>query len=628
MNAPVIDPTRVRWYSLPKGDDRVATALMSVNEQITVANADRRQYLAAMRALYLDVDHDQYADWHYHRKKRCRYPLLQGAVDGTHAQMTVSRPRPKIYTVAADFNMRQRAKLRQRWIDGVYRRLDAYERLSEIVLDGLIFGTGCLKVGEEDDQTVIDRVWCGDLWVDPLEERHNRVRTLYQTHGIDRCVLQSMFPKHAEQIAELDAAPPTDDVFPDLQIQGYISDDMISVLEAWRLPVSRNVPGRHVIICDGCVLLDEPWTHPKFPFVFYTWGPNPLRWWGQGMIERGAGMQSDLNELTEIIQEHYETMVPQLWGDIAAKIKSQQLNDEVGKMNWCRPQGGNVAGAVMCLSPEVAPGLLQREQRLAERFYHVLGVDKLAASAEKPPGLYSAAAIEQWNSSTSGRFLPQGRRLETASMELAELLFFFADRIAARGTKQRETVFGSSIGLELLEYDQVKAQDDEIYQVGIKPGSALPKDIAGRIQAVISIRDGAGVPLDPLDVAEMLELPDIEGVQDRLFAGRELVRQAMERCSYPAPEPQPVASTFWPRTFALTEIATQINLLTYQGADEVTLRRLRNLHGQVRGMPDPNAPPPAPVLDPTMLDPNAGAAAGDMPGAMPANVAGAMPATA
>lgn len=574
------------WYACPDGpdhEDDLAARLNSLMRQIQQANEDRRQRLAAMRSLYLDVDHDLYADWQYYRDRPCRYPLLQGAVDSTHAQIVVSRPRPKIYTVAADFWMRQRALLRQRWIDGVYHRLNAYERLSEMVSDGLMFGTGVLKVGEEDDQTVIDRVWCGDLWVDPMEERHNRVRTLYQVHSIDRDVLAAMFPKRSEQIAEMSADAPLEDLFPDLEVTGFVSDQLCRVLEAWRLPPSRNKPGRHVIVAGNLVLLDEPWDQPRFPFVFYKWGEYPLRFWGHSMIERGAGMQGDLNELTSIIQDHYEEMVPQMWADKRAQIPTEELDDETGKVNLCNPGPGGIQSAVMVLSPDVAPGLLQREQRLAERFYNVLGVDKLAATAEKPPGLYSAAAIEQYNSSVGGRFLPQGRRLDAASIELAELLFYFADRVAKRGVKQREIVYGRSIGLELLEYDKVKAQDGDVFRIGIKPGSALPRDIAGRIQAVISIRDGAGVPLDPMTIAEMIELPDIDGLEERLFAARENVRRAIAMCAE-LDEPQPRASTYWDREFALREIGTEINVLEFQGADEQVLRRLRNLHGHVRDL--------------------------------------------
>jgi hypothetical protein len=619
-----------QWWNSPVGDATIAEVITAIRGQIKIAADERVHRLVAMRSIYLDIPCEWYEGFGFDWKKRSRYNLTQGAVDSTHAQIVASRPRPKIVTVGADDTAQRRAVLRQRWIDGEYERLGAYEKLSLLALDGLVYGTGALKVGAEDGRPVIDRVWCGDLWVDPREERYGRVRTLYQIHAMDRDVAQLEYPDHEREIRDLQPLEADErTIFADLAIRGYEPRNQIAIIEAWRLPTAskpRRVvvnrepvmlgSGRHVVVCAECVLVDEEWDHPTFPFVFFVWGTDPERFWGQGMVEKGAGMQSDLNELCRVIQESYEVMVPQFWVDDTAGIQ-KDLNNVVGRVNRCKPIGGDVRTAVQVLSPDVGLGLLSREQEIAQRFLHVLGVDALQAKAEKPAGLNSGAALQNYKDSVSVRFLPQGRRYEQCTVALANLLFFFADKLAADGHPQTVEVFGHDIGLELIEYDMIKPQDGESFSVRVQPASALPKDIAGRIQVLYDLQ-ALGVPLEPERMAELVEMPDIESLTDEINAPRKIVSDAIEQC-FRLDEDQPQANAWWPRAIALQMLTRRIQLAFTKRADMRAIERLMNLHTFVRGMPDPNAPLPAPVPNAAApASPMMGGATGAAPGLMPA----------
>jgi hypothetical protein len=626
-----------QWWNAPEGDEAIAGIIEHLQGQILEADGDRVHDLVAMRAIYLDIACSRYDDIGYYRTKRSRYNLIQGAIDSTHAGIVASRPRPKIVTIGQDDAAQRRAELRQRWIDGEYERVGAYEKLSEMAMDGLLYGTGCLKVGHEDGRPVVDRVWCGDLWVDPQEERANRVRTLYQIHSMDRDVAMLTLPDHAR---ELEHVPPTTtrwrDVFPDLELGSYRSRNQVTLLEAWRLPTAakpRKVvtdrgpvmlgAGRHLIVCGPHVLVDEAWEHPTFPFVFFRWAPDPQRFWGQGMVERGAGMQADLNELCETIQKAYKVMVPQFWVDDQANI--QKLTDIVGAVNRISPASGRGIGdSVLVLSPDVAPGLLAREQEIARRFHHVLGVDVLQSMAQKPAGLNSGAALQNYKDSVAGRFLPQGRRYDQSTVVLADLLFFFADKLAADGHDQTIRVYGESIGLQLVRYEDIKPQGDEIFETRVQPASALPKDAAGRMQFLYDVQ-ALGLPLDPGWVAKMLEMPDVESLLDEINAGRDLVGNALSVC-YQLDEEQPEANAYWPLLnpdgtdgLAMTMVTRRIQMALNRGTDPAIVERLMNLHGHIRGLiqeqREKAMQPPAPPM-------GAGApmtdATGPAPGQMPA----------
>lgn len=645
-----------QWWNAPEGEASIAEVVGSLRESFERDQQDRVERLVAMRSVYLDIDCAYYTGEGFYRTKRSRYNLMQGAVDSTHAQITASRPRPKIVTIGQDDSAQRRAELRQRWIDGEYERVGAYEKMSEMVMDGLIYGTGVLKVGQEDDRPVVDRVWCGDLWVDPREERYGRVRTLYQVHAIDRDVALLEYPDHEKEIYALPALEGRNNQFADMSIDGgYEPRNLVGLIEAWRLPTTakprkvvsdgREVmlgAGRHVVVCGSCVLVDEEWEHTTFPFVFYRWATDPQRFWGQGMVERGAGMQSDLNELTETIQKAYAVMVPQFWIDDGAMVGG--ITNVVGAVNRCKPQGNNVANAVQVLSPDVGVGLLQREQEIAQRFMHVLGVDALQATAQKPAGLNSGAAIANYKDSVSGRFLPQGRRYDNSTVDLANLLFFFADKLAADGLDQTVRVYGETIGLEIIKYDDIKPQGDEVFEVRVQPASALPRDAAGRMQFLYDLQ-ALGLNPEPAWIAKTLEIPDIEALIDELNAPRDIVMGAVDDCARLELD-QPQANAYWPLMnmadgspgMALEILTRRVQLAMRKGTDPEILDRLMNLHGQVRGLYEdeksklfPPAPP-APPMDagaPTM------AATGPVPGQMPAapppgpmsdpQLAGAMP---
>jgi hypothetical protein len=627
-----------QWWNAPKGEASIAEVIESLQTYFESDNDDRIQRLIAMRAVYLDIDCAYYTGEGFYRTKRSRYNLMQGAVDSTHAQITASRPRPKVVTIGQDDSAQRRAELRQRWIDGEYERVGAYEKLSEMVLDALIYGTGVLKVGAEDGRPVVDRVWCGDLWVDPREERYGRVRTLYQAHAIDRDVAMLEFPDDADEIASLPALDLRDTHFADLRIEGgYQARNLVGLVEAWRLPTTskpRRVvtndgkmtlgSGRHVVICSSKVLVDEPWEHPTFPFVFYRWAPDPQRFWGQGMVERGAGMQADLNQLTETIQTAYGVMVPQFWLEDGAMV--QGLTNVVGAVNRCKPSNGDVRAAVQVLSPDVGPGLLQREYEIAQRFMHVLGVDALQAKAEKPAGLNSGAALQNYKDSVSGRFLPQGRRYDQTTVDLANLLFFFVDKLAADGHDQTVRVYGQSIGLEIIRYEDIKEQDDEVFEVRVQPASALPKDAAGRMQFLYDVQ-ALGVSMDPGWIAKTLEMPDIEALIDEVNAPRMLVMQAVSDC-FLEDAAQPQANAYWPLMapdgspgMAIQILTRQVQLAMYKGANPDAIERLMRLHGQARGLYEDEkakAMPPAQPATPTDAGAPTMAANGSVPGQLPA----------
>jgi hypothetical protein len=530
--------------------------------------------------MYLDISDERFGEMGFERNLRSPYNLLQGAVDSTMAHIVTQRPRPMLMTIGGNGPLRRLARRRQRWLDGEYHRLKVYQKSRKMVLDSLMYGAGCLKIDAKNGRNTLERVWCGDLWTDPREERFDCVRTLYQLHAIDRGVLIKRYPEHEAAIRGVKETIIDDIPFPDMKTYGYQSPALINVIEAWRLPTSKDCPGRHVLVIDTATLEDEKWEDEDFPFLIYRWADKSMSWWGQGMVERGAGMQSDLNELCSTIRESYETFVMQTWAK-EGSVDVTTMDDTVGKINKYK---GDTPP--MHISPAINPTILQQEERMATRFYSVLGVNQMSAAAVKPAGVESGKGLQVLNDTTTTRFVPNEQQYEeVVAVELAEKLTCGARRQAKKGHKQ--TVYGGSHtrgGMRSVDFPDTipKDQDEnEVFFLRPFPVPNLSNSVSQRYDDIERMEQNGAFP-DPRMKRELMAVPDIDGYIDRDLAGSDLVEEAIER----ALEGENVSpDSYWPHAEAMVRIGQAIQLAQIDQEKPDGVERLRNLHQALMEMP-------------------------------------------
>lgn len=619
-------PEDWEWWNVDerKGDEVAHVVTTAFKDLINDSARERRDRLAAMRSMYLDINDERYGSEGiaFSRPMASPYNLLQGAVDASLAHIVTQRPRPMVLSVGGSGPLRRLARKRQLWLDGEYHRLKVYARMREIVLDSLLFGTGCLKICSANGRNKLERTWCGDLWTDPREERFYSVRTLYQLYTVDREVLKRRYKEFDKEIDAVKEVVLDDVPFPDLRTYGYQKPNQVNVIEGWRLPVDESTPGRRVVIIDGAMLEYEPWTDPDFPFARYLWAPKPMSWWGQGMVERGAGMQSDLNELCDIIRETYETFVPQYWAQ-EGSTDTEQISDMIGKINKYR---GDKKPEMD--SPSINPVILEQEQRMADRFSQVLGVDPTRSQAKQPKNVDSAKAIQTLMDGSTTRYVPNEQHYEeVVAIELPEKLLRNAHKLA-KGKKQ--VVYAGQYmrgGMQAVEFSDTipaKGTDDECFFIRPYPVANLSNSVAQRYDDIERMEQNGAFP-DPRMKREMMAVPDIDGYTDRDLAGSDLIEMAIEK----ALDGDDVApDSYWPMPEASIRIAQTIQLAQVNGEDPKGIQKLRNLHQALLQMPvnpmtqltttpnDPSLAPTMPVTNPSPAVPTG------VPGAPPMGLQG------
>lgn len=583
---------RSEWWLL-NGEELA----VKVTERATALrlNDPRLRDLLAWRDLYVDAPRDDWGALGLFRDRRARLNAVQNAVDAVHARLARARTRPWVVTVDGDYEARERAQKASLWLDGQFEALDIYNLASHVLHDSLIFGTGVLKFYRDYGKLCVDLRWCGDLFVDPREERFRSVRTLYEIVGIDRGVLAAQYPEHEDQIIGDAISPYRDDIWGrDASANVNGQSDLIQLVEAWRLPDAPGKPGRHVLVTGKLVLVDEEWTRDSFPYEFMHWSRDPLRFWGVGMVERASGLQAELNLMSATLEDSYRKAPPSsVWIEASSQINAKQLSNSPWSIYTYEG-----SPPVMITPAAIAADFSAREDQILRRVYELQGVSQLAAQSQKPVGLNSGRALTVHQNIESERFYVPTKAYESMHIGVAKQLFALAEE-TPEDERDQLTVYGGNEGDDLEEVKYMDAMlRDKPHQIRVFPVSSLSQSPEGKIEDLMNLV-ALGVVTDPADIRELLDFPDLQRYNSVESAGRmladKLIGQALKG-------KRVAAHPLLPLDYLLRRGTLEHDLAQLRGADLDKLQNLRDLLGHAESLlppePEPELPPQAGSMAP------------------------------
>ncbi len=507
--------------------------------------------------------------------------VVQSCIDTLTSRLTQAKPSPRFLTDNGDYKERKLAKQLNAFVAGELYQTKAYQ-LGELILrDAEVLGTGCLKIYETQDKRVgLERVLLTELLVDPNDGLYGNPRQLFQLKLVDRDVLGEIFPDYRSDIAKAEQAYP--DSSGDAQ---KTASDQVMVAEAWHLPSGKDSgDGRHVIVCSSGVILDEDWAKDKFPFSFLHYSPRLLGFWGQGLAEQLMGTQVEINKLLMTISKSINLVgVPRVFVEDGSKVVKSHLNNEVGAIVTYRG-----TKPVYEVAPCVPAELYAQLERLVQYAYQQSGVSALSAAAQKPAGLNSGEAIRNYDDLQSDRFAALVRRYDNLFIDVAYQITDKAKDIAERDGSY-QTVYPDKNGAREINLPDMKQLDDP-FVIQCFDTSSLPRDPAGRVQAIIE-RMQAGL-IDPDEGRRLLGDLDLEQYDKLANAAEERILQTLddivEEGKYTPPDP------FTDIQMALKRVVQYYNLYVAAGLSEERAQMLRDYFLQLKG-PDV---PPAPMMPP------------------------------
>jgi hypothetical protein len=541
--------------------------------------------------------------------------VIASNVDTVAAIVAATEVRARLVTDGAPWSVQRKARQLALYAEGLDKLLELHAHAARAFKAGALKGTGLVKVWADHDagEICVEDVPVDDIVVDEGECRSGKPRQIHQRMLVDRDSLKARFPDHEH---EIDRAQTTGDATGAWRYWADyrpIESGQVVVVESWRLPIGKKgskffKPGRHVICVDGATLFDEEYEKDFFPFARFVWSERN-GWYGIGLAERISGNQRQINKMNWQVDRQLDRLAVPI--TYVRQTDAHLSVSTVNRAGAIAPVFGDMP--VTVIPPAVSGEVYARLDRLSEKSYQESGVSRLAATASKPGGIESGAALREYRDATTQRFAGQEKRFEQLKLDMVWLAL---DAAKDLGEAAPAVVRRALRGARKIKWADV---DMEETRIQLAAASNLSRTPAGRMQAIIE-QSQAGLissdearrqlrPMSPLDLeSEMAvyvsELEDIEFTIEEILDGEDLV-----------PEP------FQSLELGVVRVKKAVRAAMMEGAPEDRLEALREWAEQAADMLNPPAPPaPAPMPGAEMgMDPMAppmDPAAGPMP--MPA----------
>lgn len=492
---------RRQWWTAPPGEvahDMVAIARRIANRQAYLR--DQHLYFARMHG---GVQIAALSPTAYSRPIvntqdgfTIGLNVIENICSSAQAELCQNKPKATFSTDAGDFYKQQEAEKLTRWLEAQFYACKFYDIAPAVALDGLIFGTGVLKIYENEltEEIAIERVFPWELFIDQAEGLYGTPLTIYQTKYVDRFVLAETYPEHEQKIMELSSQPLGMGRDP---FMWDTTADLVQVVEAWRLPSGKDTgDGRHVIAVGDLCILDEPWEREDFPFAFFRWRKRPFGFWGMGVCEQLAGIQKEINRLVIKIQRAFARLgITRIYVERGSKVNPAHLRSNDGDIVEYTGQKP-VTEAPASVNPEIFSHLWQ----LVQQAYKLTGVAEMTAQgAAPPPGVDSGRAIRTLLANHSKRMMVVIDDYVEMAMQAGQKMIALAHDIAQReidsdeedeetGEKKKKSrgyvvSWTDDSGTEQIDFSEIDLSEDD-YIMRPYPTSVLPSNPGEKMQVV------------------------------------------------------------------------------------------------------------------------------------------------
>jgi len=445
------------------------------------------------------------------------------------------KPKVQFVTSDSDWQTKRKSKKLDRFVEGQFMQAigsyaDVWQLMLRVFLDACVFPTGgAVKVfaDEEDGRVSYERVFTWELFVDPLEARYGQPRNKFHVYPYDRDELIEKFP---EQRDALERAPEYVEEGEAEWTGTKRISNQIRVCEAWRLPFSKNKPGRHVIAVNDAVLVDEDWTRNEFPFIEIHWSKHLVGSDGTSLVEEVASIADVVNDTVQRMSDsHKRTSMGVLCYEDGS-MREEDLRTNEDGINL-RSAPGKAPPTYIQPLP-FGPANVQFLQMNQAELHDISGVSEMLTSGDKPTGLTAAVAIRATEDVQSKRFSVIYRAYEESFVSLARHTVACTRELYAQN-KDFESRWTGKGFLKTLKWSDVDLEDDR-YVIQIYPVGEVKNTPADRLQ-LIQEMNAAGKVSDE-SLIEVIKYLDSSKELESVSRQRELVESYVDQWLDATPE--------------------------------------------------------------------------------------------
>lgn len=534
--------------------------------------------------------------------------VIQSVIDTATSMIAKNRPKATFLTDGADFSTQRKAKQLDKFIGGQFQKTDIYKKAPGLFRDAAIFGTGALRIFDDDSEIGLERALIDDVLVDELECRACLPQQLHHRKFVHREMVKALYPEYRDVI---DMVNVRGNVWTSYR---RVPSEKIPVIESWHLPSGRKAgDGRYAVSVEGKTLVWEKYEKSYFPYIFYRWSEPLIGFYGQGLAEQLAGIQLRINKINRFIEAAQDLIaVPRIFVDIASRTLKAQITNEIGAVIPYRGKPPTF------LTPTaVGAEIYQYKERLKASAFEFAGISQLSAQAKKPGGLESAVALREYNDIETQRFAIQAQAYEEVFLETARQMVALGKEIYGR-KNEFISVFQGRNFIEKIDWSEVDL-DEDCYRMDIEASSIMSRTPAGRLQSVIEMSQSGLIDMD--EGRRLLDHPDLGRTMSIANAAIDDIEATIEELSagkFNPPEP------FQPLAMGMERVQMAYLRIRREGAPEEIKEGFRRWIEMAKHLLEPPAPPmgsgqPAAAPSPPGVSPGAAGPAPPIPppGPMP-----------
>jgi hypothetical protein len=460
--------------------------------------------------------------------------IVRTMIDAATARIAARNPpKPTFITRNQSWSDQQRAERMDAAVDGVFYQQKATNKAIRTFKAALIYGDAGVLVEPWAGKPVIRRCLPGEMLADDREAYDGEPRRIYRRRYHDRMVLASAFPKLRSFI--LDAQHEGDG----LREWGYNpSDDQLLVSEGWSLPSYPGAnDGRYLAVLGGKALESFKWERETFPYCRFVWDEPDTGWYGTGLAYELRGLQLDINDLLDRINDAQKTVAGAWMVDRGAGVDTRDFTDQRDRIvlyNGTKPE---------YVTPNSIPvQMYEHLDRLYSKAFEITGISQLAATSQKPAGLSSGAALRAYRDDQSERFVHKSSAYADFICDMGRRTVDTLRDLASSNKKDVVIrVVHEDRGIEEVNWKEVDL-DSESSELQVLPSSGIPNTPAAALEFA---EDLAKMQVfEPRQIARFLGkgIPDIKALVQRANATEELVEKMFAKIAdkgvLESPEPE------------------------------------------------------------------------------------------
>jgi hypothetical protein len=465
-------------------------------------------------------------------------PLVRSACETVKADIAGrQKPKPMFVTSGGEWRARRRAKKLDKFVEGqMCQAMGIYANFWELMEEGFHdaskIGDGFVKIiaDQEHRRVYGEKVNAWELFVDPVEGKYGCPQNLFHIYPMEVDKVIEMFvefddngdPVDADNWDKYNGILAAGKPWMNLPITRVV--EQLKIREAWRLPFSKDTPGKHVICVENVVLFEEDWEWDSFPFIHIWWEKKTGSFWSQGIGSAHGAQHVEVNESANRLKNRIRicstkrTYVPEGGVEISHM-------EEGGMPEIIIPVKSRELIPVETETPPATGEEFQWVETGESKFYAMSGVSQMSASSQKEPGLNSGVALRTMNDIGAVRFTPKARRYEQCFATAGKLFVRAAATIADDEGGYLVNWPGKRF-LSKLNWKDVSL-DEDLYDIRVPSVSMFSREPAAVMQTAQELHQ-AGI-INRETFLQMIPMPDLDSMFSRETAEREFLEELFDR---------------------------------------------------------------------------------------------------